>query len=122
MKDAEDALKDGDLPGALDKQAEAMDKMREGLRDFGAAMADQERQQGASPDGTQKTEDPQSGGPRDPLGRENGLHIGSDGNLAENKDIYKRAQELLDQIRKRSADQSRTEQERSYLNRLLDLF
>ncbi len=122
MKDAEDALKDGDLPGALDKQAEAMDKMREGLRDFGEAMTDQERQQGAAPDGTQKTEDPQSGGPRDPLGRENGLHIGSDGNLAENKDIYKRAQELLDQIRKRSADQSRTEQERSYLNRLLDLF
>lgn len=122
MEEAERALKDGDLPGALDKQAEAIDKMREGLRDFGAALADQDRPQGASPDGTQKTEDPQSGGPRDPLGRENGLHIGSDGNLAENKDIYKRAQELLDQIRKRSADQSRSDQERSYLNRLLDLF
>lgn len=122
MKDAEDALKDGDLPGALDKQAEAMDKMREGMRDFGNALAEQNNQQGASPDGTQKTEDPQSGGPRDPLGRDNGLHIGSDGNLAENKDVFKRAQELLDQIRKRSADQSRSDQERSYLNRLLDLF
>jgi hypothetical protein len=96
--------------------------MREGLKDFGDALFDENRQQGASPDGTQKTEDPQSGGPRDPLGRDNSLHIGSDGNLAENKDVFKRAQELLDQIRKRSADQSRSDQERSYLNRLLDLF
>ncbi|MDB5664361.1 DUF4175 domain-containing protein [Cypionkella sp.] len=122
MEEAERALKDGDLPGALDKQAEAMDKMREGMRDFGDALAEQDRQEGSAPDGTQQTEDPQSGGPRDPLGRDNGLHIGSDGNLAENKDIYKRAQELLDEIRKRSSDQSRTESERGYLNRLIDLF
>ncbi|GLS85423.1 ATPase [Cypionkella aquatica] len=122
MKDAEDALKDGDLPGALDKQAEAMDKMRQGMRDFGDALADQERQRGSTPDGTEQTEAPESGGPRNPLGPDNGLRIGSDGNLAENKEIYKRAQELLDQIRKRSADQSRPDQERSYLNRLLDLF
>lgn len=121
MDQAEQALREGDLPGALDKQAEAMDKMREGMRDFGDALAEAERKDGQAPQGdVARTEDPN--GTRDPLGRENSAHIGSDKNLLQGEDVYRRAQELLNEIRKRSGEQSRPESERGYLKRLLDLF
>lgn len=121
MQDAEQALRDGDLSGALDKQAEAMDQMRQGLRDFGEALAQEQGQKGNSPDGEQTAEAGPNGA-RDPLGRENSARIGSDNNLLQGQDVYRRAQELLDEIRKRSGEQSRSEGERSYLKRLLDLF
>ncbi|MEO5621587.1 MAG: DUF4175 family protein, partial [Cypionkella sp.] len=121
MEEAERALRDGDLPGALDKQAEAMDKMRQGLRDFGDALAEEQSKEGSSPDGDKLAEaDPN--GTRDPLGRENSARIGSDKNLLQGEDVYRRAQELLDEIRKRSGEQNRPETERNYLKRLLDLF
>jgi hypothetical protein len=37
-------------------------------------------------------------------------------------DVYRRAQDLLDEIRRRQGDQARPESERDYLKRLLDLF
>jgi uncharacterized protein (TIGR02302 family) len=123
MKEAEQALRDGDLSGALDKQAEAMEAMRDGMRDFGEALAEENRNQGQAQDGEMiGRDDPNSN--RDPLGREPGdaARIGSDRNLLQGEDIYRRAQELLDEIRKRSGEQSRPEGERDYLKRLLDLF
>ncbi|MGV8950632.1 MAG: DUF4175 domain-containing protein [Cypionkella sp.] len=121
MQEAERALRDGDLPGALNKQAEAMDKMRQGLRDFGDALAEEQRKEGGSPDG-QQTAEADPNGTRDPLGRENSARIGSDKNLLQGEDVYRRAQELLDEIRKRSGEQARPDSERDYLKRLLDLF
>ena len=121
MDEAEQALRDGDLPGALDKQAEAMDQMRKGMRDFGDALAEAERKEGQSPQ-TDTAKNPDPNGTRDPLGRDNSAHIGSDKNLLQGEDVYRRAQELLNEIRKRSGDQTRPESERSYLKRLLDLF
>ena len=122
MDEAEKALREGDLPGALDRQAEAMDAMREGMRNFGEAMA--ENQRDAQPGQNQRADgvpDPQG---LDPLGREpgNAMRIGSDENLMQGEDIYRRAQELLDEIRNRAGDRSRTEAERGYLERLLELF
>lgn len=121
MEQAERALREGDLSGALDKQAEAMDKMRQGLRDFGDALAEDQRKSGTSPDG-KETADKGENGTRDPLGRDNSARIGSDNNLLQGEDVYRRAQELLDEIRKRSGEQSRSDNERDYLKRLLDLF
>jgi uncharacterized protein (TIGR02302 family) len=123
MKDAEQALRDGDLSGALDKQAEAMEAMREGLRDFGEALAQENQPDGQAQDGEMiGRDDPNAN--RDPLGREpgNAARIGSDRNLLQGEDVYRRAQDLLDEIRKRSGEQSRPEGERDYLKRLLDLF
>lgn len=123
MDDAEQALRDGNLPEALDKQAEAMDAMREGIKDFGEALA-QENQRDGEP-GSQQAEGQQDrDGSRDPLGRDNGTssRIGSDKNLLQGEDVYRRAQDLLDEIRKRSGEQNRPEGERDYLKRLLDLF
>lgn len=122
MREAEDALRDGDLPGALDRQAEALEALREGIRDLGEAMAQENRREGQSEGGRQATsEDPEG---RDPLGRQRGdsLRIGSDDNMLQDKDIYRRAEELLDEIRRRSGDLARPEGERDYLKRLLDLF
>jgi uncharacterized protein (TIGR02302 family) len=123
MEEAEEALRNGDLPGALDRQADAMRAMREGMRDLGEAMAQEQREN----DGSQQGEavgraDPNSA--RDPLGREpgDGARIGSDRNLLQGDDVYRRAQDLLDEIRRRQGDQARPESERDYLKRLLDLF
>jgi uncharacterized protein (TIGR02302 family) len=122
MDQAEEALKNGDLPGALDKQADAIDAMREGMRNFGEALADNQRE--GQPGETERAEGlpPREG--LDPLGREpgNALRIGSDENMMQNEDVYRRAQELLDEIRERAGDQGRSETERGYLDRLLNLF
>jgi hypothetical protein len=122
MDEAERALRDGDLPGAMDKQAEAMDALREGMRNFGDALA--ENQGDAQPGQTQRADGTPDERGLDPLGREpgNALRIGSDENLMQGEDVYRRAQELLDEIRKRAGDQGRSEAERGYLGRLLDLF
>jgi uncharacterized protein (TIGR02302 family) len=123
MRDAERALRDGDLPGALDRQAEAMEAMREGLRNFGEALAQEQREEQG---GNRTAEDTGRADPngRDPLGREPGesARIGSDRNMLQGNDVYRRAQELLDEIRRRTGDQSRPDSELDYLRRLLDQF
>ena len=123
MEEAERALRDGDLPGALDRQAEAMEAMRDGIRQFGEAMADAQRQPGDPQQGrADGTADPNA--QIDPLGREPGqsARIGSDRNMLQGEDIYRRAQNLLEEIRRRSGEQGRPEGERDYLKRLLELF
>lgn len=124
MREAEEALRDGDLGEALDRQAEALDAMRDGMRNLGEALAQENRQEGTSrPDGQQAGElDPREG--RDPLGRQQGesLRHGSDRNMLQGDDVYRRAEELLDEIRRRSGEQARPEAERDYLKRLLDLY
>lgn len=121
MDEAEEALRQGDLSGALDRQAEAMESMREGLRRLGNAMAQNDPVENGEGE-PQGRADP--GSALDPLGRErdDGARIGSDRNMVQGDDIYRRAQDLLDEIRRRSGEQARPEQERDYLKRLLDLF
>ena len=106
MEEAEEALRRGDLDGALDRQAEAMEAMRDGLQDFGEALAQEQREQREGQGGQEfGSADPNG---RDPLGREPGdsARIGSDQNMVQN-DPNARAQELLDEIRRRSGDLSR---------------
>lgn len=119
MDEAEKALRDRNLPQSLDKQAQALDALRQGLRNLGEAMA-QNDDQPADPNG-QPTDPP---GPRDPLGRDGttATQMAPDHGLLHGQDVYRRAQELLDEIRKRAGEQARPDQERSYLKRLLDLF
>ncbi len=121
MEEAEEALREGDLDGALDRQAEAMEAMRDGLQDFGEALAEEQHENRDGQDGERfGSADPNG---RDPLGREPGdsARIGSDQNMVQN-DPNKRAQELLDEIRRRSGDLARPLEELDYLKRLLQLF
>ena len=122
MEEAEEALRRGDLDGALDRQAEAMEAMRDGMQDFGEALAQEQREErGADGENDEfGSADPNG---RDPLGREPGetARIGSDENMVQN-DPNQRAQELLDEIRRRSGDLARPSEELDYLKRLLQLF
>jgi len=119
MREAEEALKRGDLSGALDRQAEAIEAMRQGMKDFGEAATRERREAGMEGE-RGDTPDPNGA---DPLGRETGqaARIGSDRNMAEG-DPDRRAQDLLDEIRRRAGEATRPEDERDYLRRLLDLF
>ncbi len=121
MQDAERALRDGNLPQALDRQAEALDALRNGLRNLGEAQA--QNQQDGTRQG-QATAKQSADGQRDPLGRETGnsTHMGTDRTMLQGGDVYRRAQDLLDEIRRRAGEQARPDDERSYLKRLLDLF
>ncbi|MGR3570287.1 TIGR02302 family protein [Brevirhabdus sp.] len=123
MDRAEQALRDGQTAEALDGQAEAMDALREGMRNLGDALARQQQQQGQGQQNGMAQGSP-SGNDRDPLGRDMGGsgRVGSDENLLQGEDVYRRARELLDEIRRRSGDQSRPDVELDYLRRLLDRF
>ncbi|MEM8582013.1 MAG: DUF4175 family protein, partial [Pseudomonadota bacterium] len=123
MEDAADALDSGDLAEALDNQSDAMDAIREGMQNLGEQMAQQQQQQ--QPGGNQgRAEGNAPNAQRDPLGREAGNQgrLGTDENMLQGEDPYRRAQELLDEIRRRSGEQGRPEIELDYLKRLLDRF
>ncbi|MEM8630462.1 MAG: TIGR02302 family protein [Pseudomonadota bacterium] len=122
MDRAEDSLREDDLAGALDNQSEAMDALREGMRNLGEALAQQQQQQQGG-QGQQATQNNPLG-QRDPLGRDNlnGSAIDPSNETLGNTEVYRRAQELLDEIRRRSGEQDRPQQELDYLKRLLDRF
>ncbi|PKP75645.1 MAG: TIGR02302 family protein [Alphaproteobacteria bacterium HGW-Alphaproteobacteria-6] len=119
MEDAERALRDGETAGAIERQAEAIEKLREGLRNLGEALASDQRPGQGEAEGQAGREVP-----RDPLGRSTGQtgRTGTDENLLQGDDIYRRARDILDEIRRRSGDRTRPEVERDYLRRLLDRF
>ncbi|TBN51679.1 DUF4175 domain-containing protein [Paracoccus sediminis] len=138
MEDAERALREGDTGGALQRQADAIESMREGMRALGD-MLNQQAQQGQQ--GQQQGQQGQQpgGGDRagaegdsydqrpalDPLGRQrdgNGNVIAGGDPLAEGADPSRRARDLLDEIRRRSGQAERPRDERDYLGRLLDRF
>jgi uncharacterized protein (TIGR02302 family) len=122
MEGAEEALRRDDLAEAIDRQAEAMEALRDGIRNLGRAMAE-DRQQNRGQTG-QAMGQPE-GQQRDPLGRRsgaNGQATGTDDALLQGEDVYRRAQELLDQIRRRSGEAERPAEELDYLKRLLERF
>ena len=123
MDNAEEQLRNEDYAGALDSQSDAMEALREGMRELAEQMAQQQQNQPGSQQGQQAGRDNPSGA-RDPLGREAGENgrIGTDEQLLQGDDVYRRARELLDEIRRRSGEQERPEEELDYLRRLLERF
>ena len=121
MEGAEDSLRRDDLAEAIDQQSEAMEALREGMRALGEAMAQQEQQ---SQPGQGMAEGQERARNRDPLGRNAGSNgsIGTDENLLQGEDVYRRARELLDEIRRRTGEGERPQMELDYLERLLDRF
>ena len=123
MEGAEEALRDGDLAEAIDQQAEAMDALRNGMRELGQALAENQAQPGQGSEQGEAAGRPVPG-QRDPLGRQMGNtgQLGTDQEMLGREEINRRAEELLGEIRRRSAEQDRPEIERDYLRRLLDQF
>ncbi|MFC3166538.1 DUF4175 domain-containing protein [Paracoccus fontiphilus] len=139
MEDAERALREGDTGGALQRQADAIESMREGMRALGDMLNRQSQGQQGQQGQQQGQEGQQSGGgdragegqaydqrpALDPLGRQrdgNGNVIAGGDPLAEGADPARRARDLLDEIRRRSGQPDRPQDERDYLGRLLDRF
>ncbi|MFX0542185.1 TIGR02302 family protein [Roseovarius sp. S4756] len=121
MDGAEEALRGDDLAEAIDRQSEAMDALREGMRSLGEAMAEES---GGREGGQGQASGATGGQQSDPLGRTPGQgdRAGTDGNLLQGEDVYRRARELLDELRRRSGEGARPEVERDYLERLLERF
>ncbi|MRX49126.1 DUF4175 family protein [Paracoccus sp. S-4012] len=139
MREAEEALRQGDNAGAMDRQAEAIEAMREGLRALGRMRGEGEGEAQAGDPGQPQDGPPGSTAeegaaampylprpPTDPLGRElsgSGSTVTTGDPLAETGvDPAERARDLLDEIRRRSGERSRSAEERGYLDRLLDHF
>ncbi|WP_413871904.1 TIGR02302 family protein [Albidovulum sp.] len=122
MEEAERALRQGDTSGAIERQAEAIENLREGMRSLGDALAQNQPQQ----PGNQGEAVGEAGreAPHDPLGRSTGRsgRIGTDQNLLQGPDVYRRARDILDEIRRRSGEQTRPSEELDYLRRLLGRF
>ncbi|AHC99863.1 TIGR02302 family protein [Leisingera methylohalidivorans] len=117
MEGAEDALRGGDMAEAIDQQSEAMEALREGMRNLGQALAQREdgqRNGQGQPSATAEGER------LDPLGRSNGSV--DDGGKVGEGNAYRRAWNLLEDIRRRAGERDRSERERNYLQRLLDRF
>ncbi len=114
MAEARDRLREGDFSGAFDAQAQAMENMRQTLREMENRQADGR----AGQDG-EITQDQQL----DPLGRPIGNRGRADGDTAvPDQNASERARELLGEIRRRSGETRRPAEELDYLNRLLDRF
>jgi uncharacterized protein (TIGR02302 family) len=143
MGEAEQALRDGDAAGAMQRQAQAIQSMREGMRALGEMTAQNQPQgqdgaarqgggesgsEGAASDaaGQRGLAQPYDRQPQtDPLGRAlsgEGNAIGGGDPLAEGQDPSRRARELQDEIRRRSGERERPRDERDYLGRLLESF
>ncbi|MEH6655790.1 DUF4175 domain-containing protein [Loktanella salsilacus] len=124
MDGAEQALRDGDMAQAIDRQADAMDALRDGMRAIGEALAQNESQEPGQGNATGDQTGQAQPGRRDPLGRQLGStgQYGTEENLLQGEDTYRRAEELLEELRRRSAEQERPQVERDYLDRLLDRF
>ncbi|WP_397544124.1 TIGR02302 family protein [Roseovarius salis] len=120
MRGAEEALRGDDLAEAIDRQAEAMEALRDGMRNLGEALAENNRTQGGQGQARGQPGAQQS----DPLGRRTGRggEVGTRDDMLQGEDVYRRARELLDELRRRSGEGDRPDVELEYLERLLERF
>ncbi|NKX43036.1 DUF4175 domain-containing protein [Roseibacterium sp. KMU-115] len=123
MEEAEGLLERGNIAGALDAQSEALEALREGMTELGRALA--QEQMGQEPGQGQAEGNMAPDRPlQDPLGRQagNSGSFGSEEAMADREEAFRRSRELLEELRRRSAEQERPEVELDYLRRLLDQF
>ncbi|KAA0679208.1 TIGR02302 family protein [Roseomonas genomospecies 6] len=129
MRDAGQALQQGQPGSAVPPQTQAMDELQQGMQ----AMAEQMMQQmmgqqgpammGQQPGQAQQQRQGQ-GRNRDPLGRRPsgfGNYDSDDVKIPEEAELQ-RAREILDELRRRSGQYGRPQMEREYIDRLLKQF
>jgi uncharacterized protein (TIGR02302 family) len=114
MEDAERSLEQGSLDDATEQQADALEKMRQGAQQMQQEMAKNGRSRYGENGET----------PRDPLGRPQraqGPDAGTSVKVPKEFEMQ-RAREILEELRRRSAEQTRPPVELDYLDRLLKRF
>lgn len=125
MRDAQQALRQGQPGDAVPPQTQAMDELQQGMQGMAEQMMQQMmgmQQPGMAMPGQQQGNRPMRG--RDPLGRRPsglGSFDGDDVKIPEPSELQ-RAREILDELRRRSGQQSRPPTERDYIDRLLRQF
>ena len=108
MAGAAEALQQGDFAGAAEAQGEAI----QALREAGQALAEAARGGEAG-----------QGDETDPLGREQGDSNPDNAEAdIDPRDKAERSRELMEELRRRAAEQEREQIERDYLERLLKRF
>jgi hypothetical protein len=115
MRDAKEAIGEGNLDSATQAQSLALDRLRKGAQ----SMAEQMMENGEA----QAGQGPGNNG-RDPLGRpdrSNRPDLGLSVKVPDEIDIQ-RAREVLDELRRRLGDPSRPGIELDYLERLIKPF
>jgi len=119
MKDAGNALGEGQGEGAMQSENKALENLRAGAQSLAEEMM-QGQGQGAQSAGTNQRRPG-----RDPLGRalEEGP-IGSEagGKLRAGANSFNKTRSIRDEVQRRLSDPSRNLLEREYLKRLLDFF
>lgn len=118
MGEAGDALKEGNKEGALQKQGEALDKLRKGAQQ----LAEEMRKQGQG----QRSGDAKDGEGRgnndDPLGRPRATRNpdeGPDKDMLPNEQAMQKAREILETLRAKANERGLSDQEKAYIDRLL---
>ncbi|MEP4052857.1 MAG: DUF4175 family protein [Litorimonas sp.] len=107
MRRSEEALQQGNLAGAGEAQQDAIRALREAGEALAEAVSEREGEENGS----------------DPLGRsDDGFDSGNDTADIDDRDNATRSRELLEELRRRAAEQQREAEEREYLERLLDRF
>jgi uncharacterized protein (TIGR02302 family) len=125
MREAQEALRRGDMAGAADAENRALEKLREGAQGMAREMARQMQrgqQQGQGqqgPNGDPSRLDPLGRAPNE--GRVDGSDPGILTTVPDQIDAQ-RAREILEELRKRLGDQQRTPAELEYIERLLKRF
>ena len=118
MREAEEALRRGDMDGAVERQQDAIDQLREGTQSLAQdIMNDRMRQFGRS--GAEGENGPSRD--LDPLGRptaRSGPEFGDTVDVPDKSELQ-RAREILDELRRRAGERDRPEPELDYLERLL---
>lgn len=114
MQRAEQALREGNLPGAMEEQARALSNMQQGSRQMAQDMQNNSPQRFGN----------QGQDRRDPLGRpqrSSGPELGNSVKVPDQIELQ-RAREIIDELRRRRGEVTRPMLELEYLDRLLKRF
>jgi uncharacterized protein (TIGR02302 family) len=111
MREAQQALDDGDFGGASNAMERAIDNLRDSAETLAREQMRAAQEEGESGDG----------GGRDPLGRPSGGSLG-DGVDVPPESEAARARAVIDELRRRLGEPGRPEAEIDYLERLLERF
>jgi uncharacterized protein (TIGR02302 family) len=121
MRDAEEALRRGDLGDAARAQRRALEQMQQGMNDLAEQLQ-------AGPGNQQdrgRIEDRKEANDRDPLGRSEGNYggaIDTDADKVPDRLDRQRARDILEELRRRAGETQRPKEELDYIDRLLRQF
>ncbi len=127
MREAENALKDGQESDAVDAQGRALDGLKRGADGMQQQMQEmaegQGEGQGDKPDGQEPGQQGQAGAKDDdPLGRPTRGRDMSDGRVrvpTADESAVQRARRIMEELRRKLGDPTRSQEELDYFERLL---